>query len=106
MSYLPGMIMARSGKTYPTLQAWECPVNEGTFGLGYEPTDEDRAERTRRGKKESIQMQPYLLTLNGHFCKPGETVPYCGFQEPFYFPIAKKMLPGLEIFADIWDNKP
>ncbi|KDP22012.1 hypothetical protein JCGZ_02856 [Jatropha curcas] len=51
-------------------------------------------------------MRPYLLTLNGHFCKPGETIPYCGFQEPFYFPTAKKMLLGLEIFADTWGNKP
>ncbi|KDP24930.1 hypothetical protein JCGZ_24428 [Jatropha curcas] len=50
-------------------------------------------------------MRPYLLTLNGHFCKPGETIPYCGFQEPFYFLTAKKRLPGLEIFADTWDNK-
>ncbi|KDP24243.1 hypothetical protein JCGZ_26700 [Jatropha curcas] len=98
--------MARSGKTYPTLQAWECPVNKGTFGLGYEPTDEDLTGRIRRRKKKSIQMRPYLLTLNGHFCKPGETIPYCGFQEPFYFSTSKKMLPGLEIFADAWDNKP
>ncbi|KDP22889.1 hypothetical protein JCGZ_01963 [Jatropha curcas] len=79
MSYLPGMIMARSGKTYPVLQAWECPVNEGTYGLGYEPTDEDRAER--------------------------EPIPYRGFQEPFRCPTAKKMLPGLEIFSDVWGNK-
>ncbi|KDP34664.1 hypothetical protein JCGZ_11012 [Jatropha curcas] len=98
--------MARSGKTYPTLQAWECPVNKGTFGLGYEPTDEDLAGRTEGSKKKSVQMRPYLLTLNGLFCKPGETIPYCGFPEPFYFSTAKKMLPGLEIFADAWDDKP
>ncbi|KDP37672.1 hypothetical protein JCGZ_06900 [Jatropha curcas] len=55
---------------YPALQAWECPVNEGTNGLGYEPTDEDQAER-----------------------------------EPFRCPAAKK-LPGLEIFSDVWGNKP
>ncbi|KDP25151.1 hypothetical protein JCGZ_24251 [Jatropha curcas] len=79
MSYLQGMVMARSGKTYPALQAWECPVNQWTFGLGYEPTNEDRAKRTRRGRKESVQMQPCLPTLNSYFCKPGETVPYCGF---------------------------
>ena len=51
-------------------------------------------------------MRPYRLTLNGYFCKPGETVPYCGFQEPFRYPTAKKMLPGLEIFSDVWGNKP
>ncbi|KDP28944.1 hypothetical protein JCGZ_19374 [Jatropha curcas] len=90
-------LLERSGKTYPTLQAWECPVNKGTFGLSYEPTDEDLVGRTRGRKKKGIQMWPYFLTLNGHFCKPGETIPYCSFQEPFYCLTAKKMLPELEI---------
>ncbi|KDP39483.1 hypothetical protein JCGZ_04147 [Jatropha curcas] len=45
-------------------------------------------------------MRPYLLTLNGYL------IPYRGFQEPFRCPTAKKMLPGLEIFSDVWGNKP
>ncbi|KDP35046.1 hypothetical protein JCGZ_11207 [Jatropha curcas] len=32
-------------------------------------------------------------------------IPYRGFQEPFRCPTAKKMLPGLDIFSDVWGNK-
>ncbi|KDP20533.1 hypothetical protein JCGZ_05070 [Jatropha curcas] len=31
---------------------------------------------------------------------------FLSFQDPFRCPTTKKMLPGLEIFSDVWGNKP
>jgi len=37
-------------------------------------------------------------SLNGRFVREGEDFPFCGFPEPWYNHVDKRMKPGMEIF--------
>ncbi|XP_074267062.1 uncharacterized protein LOC141590364 [Silene latifolia] len=67
-----------------------------TFGLGYEPTEQD-LEKKRRTVTD---RKPYPLTLNGCFVKAGEAKRCLNFPEPLFDEKSKKLVPGIEIFQD------
>ncbi|XP_056683033.1 uncharacterized protein [Spinacia oleracea] len=78
------------------------PDKSTPFGLGYEPTEEDIADRLYRLRlnkaKQTTLLPPYQRTLNGMFVREGEEHPCCDFPEPFVQDGLLK--PGFEIFHD------
>ncbi|XP_074288461.1 uncharacterized protein LOC141613616 [Silene latifolia] len=65
-----------------------------TFGLGYEPTEQDLEKKRRT----VIDRKPYPLTLNGYFVKAAEAERCLDFPEPLFDEKSKKLVPVIEIF--------
>ncbi|XP_074283554.1 uncharacterized protein LOC141608102 [Silene latifolia] len=74
-----------------------------TFGLGYEPVEKDILTKKKKSiGDQEIEMEPYLLTLNGYFVRAGENEPCLDFPEPIYVWKNKRMVPGIKIFQDCY----
>ena len=72
MNFFPGM-----GLGLRQQGIREAPLVKGQkerFGLGYEPTKEERVKRTFK-KKNEVELKPYCKTLNGQFVKEGDDFP-------------------------------
>ncbi|XP_074293498.1 uncharacterized protein LOC141620558 [Silene latifolia] len=67
-----------------------------TFGLGYEPTEQD----LKKKRRTVTDRKAYPLTLNGYFVKAGEAERCLDFREPLFDEKSKKLVPGIEIFQD------
>ena len=81
--------------------------NKGlTFGLGYDPSDQELEEHLAFLKSNKILARKGVIpllpsfkrTLNGQFVREGENRPYYGFPEPLVRGGIQK--PGFEIFHD------
>ena len=81
MNYLPGMNLGKTVKK-ATTQVPIIPTPIPSFGLGYQPTDDDLLEmevrRMARAKAKAKGLpcppktqKPYTPTLNGKFVKVG-----------------------------------
>lgn len=84
MGYIPGEGLGRDGKG----MKHPIPIMEkqNRYGLGYDPS------------KDLHVIKKPSLTLNGQFVLQHDTEPYYEFPEPWYDPVKKQRLPGLEIF--------
>jgi len=98
MHFMPGLGLGQrqEGISEPIVLKKSFPP----CGLGYQPSERElrmiRQAQPRR-RLDCIQTIPGD-SLNGRFIKEGEDFPFCGFPEPRYDHIDKKMKPGMEIF--------
>ena len=91
LGYIPGSGLGRSGRQ-STTEITMVMHNPHAFGLGYEPTVEDKEKKWKEkkerinakktGKKYELVYRLIYWTLNGRFVRQGEDFSFCGFLEP------------------------
>jgi len=71
------------------------------YGLGYQPSAEELRMLCQPRLKISLERAKNVSrdSLNERFIREGEDFPFCGFPEPWYDHMDKKMKLGMEIFS-------